>query len=117
MSPALVKPLAVLIPGSALLAIMQAITPVDVGVSAQIERLGLVGVLILAVVFLWKELREVQKKRDNEREADHKAAMEAMAQMTAALTLSTETMQSVKDVVARFVSIRDVMEDHTKRSR
>ncbi len=117
MTPAIIKPLAVLIPGSAFLAVLQAVTPADVSLIASIERLGVVGVLIIAVVFLARALVYVQKKRDEEREADHKAAMAAQAQMTAALTSNTEMMHGVKEVVARFVTVRDAMEVHEKRSR
>ncbi len=113
----IVKPLVVLVPGSAVLAVLQTMTPTDISLVASIERLGVVGVLIITVIFLGRALVYVQRKRDEERDADHKAAMVLMAQVTTALTLSTETMHGVKEVVARFVTVRDVVEDRARRKQ
>lgn len=124
------KSISVLVPGcSAYLAIVQAIAPVDLNLIGSIERLGLVGALIIAVVDQRRENRAIQKKRDEEqhlrdeaRDAEYKAALAVQMQMAAALALSTETMDSVKEVVEalkismdKFVNVRAALEEHAAK--
>ncbi len=108
--------LVLVLTGSAsILAVLQAVTPVPDPVSfiGQMERLGLVGALIMAVIVLWRKL-----------DTKDTTFSEASMKMVDALSLNNQLMKELKDSVCELkeavdksVTVRETVEDIRKNKR
>lgn len=110
MTPVLgISKLVLLLTGvSGVLAVAQASTPIpDANLVGQVERLGLVGVLILIVIVLWRKL----EAREN---LDRKM-LEAVTDNTATMRRLQESVDKMEETVSHNNTVREAI-DHKRRT-
>lgn len=99
---------------SSVLAILQTVpVPSDTAIVGQVERLGLVGALIFAVVALWRELQAKNKRA----ESTHDATIAAFVGATSTMKDMKESMDSLKESVDKLITVRETMADVEHRRR
>lgn len=108
------------------LALWQASTPVpDLGFIGQMERLSLVGVLISAVVVLWRKLdakdtafAEISTKMINALVLNNQLMIEMRTESKDNTHNLTETVSELRDAINQSVTVREAVEDiRSKRPR
>lgn len=100
------KVVLVLTGSSSLLALLQASTPLpDISFIGQVERLGLVGALIAAVIVLWRKL-----------DTKDTSFSEASVNMVKALSLNTQLMLEMKDMMKDVRDSNDELRRSVDRS-
>lgn len=99
------KAVATIAAGGSFMALLQTMPIPEAGVIGQFERLGLVGVLICAVVVLWRKL-----------DTKDTLLTESQVTMAKAFVANTDMMRELKDsveslhgIVERLVTVREVL--------
>lgn len=100
------KAVLVLTGSSGMLALLQASTPIpDISFIGQVERLGLVGALIAAVIVLWRKL-----------DTKDTSFSESSVNMVKALALNNQLMSEMKDMMKDIKESNDELRRSVDRS-
>lgn len=87
-------------------AILEALPPaIEPNFVDQIGRLGMVGLLAMAVVVLWKKLQE----KDTILMANYKAMADALAMNKAVVEKMAETLVRIEQAVDKLDNVRQVV--------
>lgn len=107
----------VVLGGSSLMAVLQTSTPaVDVSIISQMERLGLIGVLIAAVGILWRKLES--------KDIASNKMVEALTANANALASSAEDLSNLRDCIGELkesidhlITVRETLASVGKQPR
>ena len=85
-------------------ALVQLVTPADAPAAAldHIERLGINGLLALAVIVLWRKLQE----KDSMLMSNYKSNAESRAANKAVIDKMSDTLDGIKETVERMETVR-----------
>jgi len=94
-------------------AALQVVPSIEPGFVDQIGRLGMVGLLALAVVVLWKKLQE----KDTILMANYKAMAEALATNKAVVEKMADTLVRIEAAVDRLDNVRTIVRPHSSQQQ